>query len=390
MKITLRNIKISELVAGYEDKGEEGVSGYDGLLNIRPAYQREFIYKEKQRNAVIDTVRRNFPLNTMYWAVAGDGFELMDGQQRTISICQCVNGDFSVEIDGMPLGFGNLTPDKRQEILDYELSVYVCEGTESEKLDWFKIINIAGEKLTDQELRNAIYTGPWLADAKRWFSRRTSTPAMQEGRDKLVTGSPERQEVLERALDWFSDGKIENYMQSHQHDNDAQELWQYWQAVFNWVKRVFPNQDSARSRLMKGLPWGKFYNQHKNDNLNAATLETRIAELIEDEEVDNKRGIYEYLLTGKESALSLRAFNEKTKVAVYEKQKGICPACRKHFSIGEMEADHIIPWSKAARRRRTTAKCSARWITGQRAAGKYADPNGKLDATAKSASRRKM
>jgi hypothetical protein len=345
MKIALQNIKVSELIAGFENKAEEGVRGYDGRLNIRPPYQREFIYKEKQRNEVIHTVRKRFPLNTMYWVKIGDDdFELMDGQQRTISICQYVAGDFSVEIDGSPMSFGNLTDDKRKEILDYELSVYVCEGTDSEKLDWFKIINIAGVKLTEQELRNAIYTGTWLADAKRWFSK-TGAPAVQEGRDKLVSVSTIRQEVLETALDWISGGKIEDYMSAHQHDKDAQELWQYWQAVFDWVKRVFPNQDSARARLMKDLPWGKFYKEHKDDKLNAAELEQRIVELIDDDEVDGKKGIYEYLLTGNEKTLSLRAFDEKTKQKIYAKQNGICPVCKKHFTIGEMEADHILPWT---------------------------------------------
>ena len=345
MKIALHSIKVSELIAGFENKAEEGVRGYGGRLNIRPPYQREFIYKEKQRNEVIHTIRKKFPLNTMYWVKVGDDyFELMDGQQRTISICQYVAGDFSVEIDGSPMNFGNLTGNKRQEILDYELSVYVCEGTDSEKLDWFKIINIAGERLTDQELRNAIYTGTWLADAKRWFSK-TGAPAVQEGRDKLVSGSTIRQEILEMALDWISGGKIEDYMSAHQHDQDAQEVWQYWQAVFDWVKRVFPNQDSARAKLMKGLPWGKYYNEHKDDKLNAAELEQRIAELIDDDEVDSKKGIYEYLLTGNEKTLSLRAFDDKTKQKIYAKQKGICPICKKHFTIGDMEADHILPWN---------------------------------------------
>lgn len=348
MKIALQNVKVSELTNGYVDKAEEGVRGYGGRLNIRPAFQREFIYKEKQRDEVIHTVRRNFPLNTMYWAVAGDGFELMDGQQRTVSICQYVQGDFAVDVDGSPMFFTTFTADKRQQILDYELSVYMCEGTESEKLDWFKIINIAGAKLTDQELRNAIYTGTWLADAKRWFSR-NSPPAVQDGRDKLVNGSPNRQEILETALEWISGGKIEDYMSRHQHDKDAQELWQYWQAVFDWVRRVFPNHDSARAKLMKGLPWGAFYNRHKDDNLNAADLERRIAELIDDDEVDNKKGIYEYLLTGNEKTLNLRAFDEKAKVKIYAKQKGICPVCKKHFAIGEMEADHILPWSKGGK-----------------------------------------
>jgi HNH endonuclease/Protein of unknown function DUF262 len=345
MKIALHSIKVSELVAGFENKAEEGVCGYGGRLNIRPPYQREFIYRGKQRDEVIHTVRKNFPLNTMYWVkVSDDDFELMDGQQRTISICQYVAGDFSVEIDGSPMNFGNLTGDKRQEILDYELSVYVCEGADSEKLDWFKIINIAGERLTDQELRNAIYTGTWLADAKRWFSK-TGAPAVQEGRDKLVSGLTLRQEVLETALYWISGGKIEDYMSAHQHDKDAQELWQYWQAVFDWVKRVFPNQDSARAKLMKALPWGKFYNEHKDDKLNAAELEQRIVKLIDDDEVNSKKGIYEYLLTGNERTLSLRAFDEKTKQQIYAKQNGICPTCKKSFTIGEMEADHILPWT---------------------------------------------
>lgn len=214
MKIDLQKVKIADLFDGFADNGEQGVSGYSGKLNIRPAYQREFIYKEKQRNAVIDTVRRGFPLNTMYWAVAGDDYELMDGQQRTISICQYVSGDYSVMVDGSPKSFHNLAADQQQQIRDYELSVYVCDGTDSEKLDWFKIINIAGAQLTDQELRNAIYTGPWLADAKRWFSR-NNPPAVQDGRDKLVNGSPNRQEILETALDWLSDGKIEQYMDTH-------------------------------------------------------------------------------------------------------------------------------------------------------------------------------
>ena len=348
MNIDPQRITVSALFADYVDNGEQGVTGYSGKLNIRPAYQREFIYKEKQRNAVIDTVRKGFPLNTMYWAVAGDGFELMDGQQRTISICQYVSGDYSVMVDGSPKSFHNLASNQQQQILNYELSVYVCDGTDSEKLDWFKIINIAGVQLSDQELRNAIYTGPWLADAKRWFSR-NNPPAVQDGRDKLVNGSPNRQEILETALDWLSDGKIEHYMDAHQPDADADELWQYWQSVFAWVKRIFPNQDSARVRLMKGLAWGKFYNTHKDDKLNAAELEKRLVALIDDDEVESKKGIYPYLLTGNDKTLNLRAFDEKTKQAVYARQKGICPVCITHFEFQQMEADHAVPWHKGGK-----------------------------------------
>jgi hypothetical protein len=282
--------------------------------------------------------------------VAGDEHELMDGQQRTISICQYVAGDFAVEMDGSPRFFHNLSAERRQQILDYELSIYVCEGSEGEKLDWFKIINIAGEKLTDQELRNAIYTGPWLADAKKWFSR-TGGPAYAMG-EKYVNGSPIRQDFLEEALDWITADKIDEYMSVHQHDADAQELWQYFQAVIAWIQRVFPNY----RKLMKGLDWGRFYNAHKGDALNAATLESRIVALIEDDEVDNKKGIYEYLLTGNEKTLSLRAFDDKTKVKTYEKQKGICPVCKKQFEFGGMEADHIVPWSKGGKTEATNCR----------------------------------
>ncbi len=340
MKIELKNIKIRDVVNGYKDSGESGVVGYGGKLNIRPAFQREFIYGQKERDAVIKTVRSGFPLNTMYWSVDRDGgFELMDGQQRTISVCQYVTEIIPIKFDdGYELAFNNLTADQQKQILDYELSIYICKGTESEKLAWFRTINIAGKPLTDQELLNAMHTGPWLADAKRWFSK-TGGPAYQIG-ENYVNGSPIRQDYLEKALDWISGGKIENYMSRHQQDKDAQELWQYFQEVVAWIERVFPEY----RKIMKGLEWGRFYNEHKNDKLNAAGLEKRIAELIEDDEVDNKKGIYEYLLTGDEKTLNLRDFDEKTKVKQYEKQKGICPVCKKHFEIDEMEADHIIPW----------------------------------------------
>lgn len=328
-----------------------------GKLNIRPAYQREFIYKDKQRNEVIHTVRKGFPLNTMYWVAVEDpsppapsppegrgGYELMDGQQRTISLCQYVAGDFAIEIDKTPYFFGNLTAVRQQEILDYGLQIYVCEGTDQEKLDWFKIINIAGEKLTDQELRNAIYTGPWLADAKRWFSK-TGCPAYAIG-EKYVNGSPIRQEFLETALEWINNGDVEGYMSVHQHDADAQPLWQHFQSVINWVQVLFPNY----RKEMKGLEWGRFYRDHgQRKDLNAATLESRIKELIDDDEVQSVKGIYEYLLTNNEKTLNLRTFDDKMKRKVYEQQSGVCPDCRKPFDISAMEADHIVPWHKGGK-----------------------------------------
>ena len=187
MEIKLQNIKVREVVNGYKDSGENGVVGYGGKLNIRPVFQREFIYGEKERDAVIKTLRQGFPLNTMYWSIDPDGnYELMDGQQRTISICQYITDIIPIRFDdGHELAFTSLTIDQQDQILDYPLSIYICEGTQSEKLAWFRTINIAGKPLFEQELLNAMHTGPWLTDAKRWFSK-TSAPAVQDNRDKLL------------------------------------------------------------------------------------------------------------------------------------------------------------------------------------------------------------
>ena len=199
MKIELHEIPVREVVEGYVDNNEEGVVGYGGRLNIRPKYQREFIYDEEKRNAVIDTIRKGFPLNVMYWVKNEDGtFEVLDGQQRTISFCQYVEGEFSIE----HRNFHNLTDVEKEQILNYTLMVYFCEGNDKEKLDWFRIINIAGMKLTDQELRNATYTGPWLSDAKLKFSK-SNCAAYLLSKD-YVRGSPIRQDILETAIRWKS------------------------------------------------------------------------------------------------------------------------------------------------------------------------------------------
>lgn len=335
MKIELKEITVRDLTNGYIDNAEEGIFGYGGKLNIRPPYQREFIYNDKQRDAVINTITKKFPLNTMYWSVRKDGkFEIIDGQQRTVSICQYVNGDFS--IDG--LAFHNLPKDKQEQILNYSLMIYFCSGTESERLDWFRIINIAGEKLTDQELRNAVYSGSWVSDAKRYFSK-TGCVAYQIGSD-FLSGSAIRQEYLETVIDWISKGQIKDYMSKHQHDKDAKVLWKYFQDVISWVKSVFINY----RKEMKGVPFGILYNEFKNKKVNAKKLEKEIAILMEDEDVTNKKGIYSYVLTRKEKFLNIRSFTEKQKREAYERQKGVCPYCKKKWKIEEMEADHITPW----------------------------------------------
>lgn len=336
MNIELKEITIQELSDGFQDNNENGVVGFGGKLDIRPSYQREFIYKDKQRDAVINTITKNFPLNVMYWAVREDGtFEVIDGQQRTISICQYIDGDFAFQ----NRYFHNLKADEKEKILNYTLMVYVCSGTESEKLEWFKTINIAGEKLTEQELRNAVYTGSWVSDAKRYFSK-SGCVAYNIGSDYL-NGSPIRQEFLETAIDWISEGKIENYMATHQHDPNATALWLYFQSVITWVNATFTVK---RKKFMKGIQWGLFYNKYKDVVFDTKAIEEETARLIADDEVEKKSGIYAYILTKDERYLGIRTFSDSVKQKVYEKQKGICPICKNHFDISEMEGDHITPW----------------------------------------------
>ena len=343
MKIKLHEIPVRDVVEGYMDSAENGVVGYGGRLNIRPAFQREFIYKDKQRDEVIRTIRKDFPLNVMYWVLSDDGnYELLDGQQRTISICQYVQGDFSID----HLGFGNLTKAEQEQILDYPLMIYICEGTDKEKLDWFKIINIAGEQLMPQELRNAIYTGQWLTEAKKYFSK-TSCPAFKIASDYL-TGTPIRQDYLQTALKWISAREglaIEDYMAKHQHDTNCSELWLYFQSVINWVKVIFPNY----RKEMKGLDWGILFNRFGDGQYDPKELEERIVVLMEDDDVTNKKGVYPYLLDGQEKHLSIRAFTQSMKRSAYERQKGVCPLCGGTFALKEMQADHITPWSKGGR-----------------------------------------
>ena len=344
MQIQLKEITIRELTKDFADNAEAGVVGYGGRLDIRPPYQREFIYNDKQREAVINTVTKEFPLNVMYWAVReGGDFEIIDGQQRTISICQYVNGDFSVDVSGNKLAFHNLTDDQQAQILNYKLTVYQCSGTDSEKLDWFKTINIAGEKLTDQELRNAVYSGTWVTDAKKYFSK-SGCVAYSIGSDYL-SGTPIRQDYLETAIKWINGGEIEKYMSEHQHDQNAAALWRYFQDVITWVETTF----TKKRKFMKGVDWGTLYNNFKDGKFDTEKIEQETAKLILDDDVTKNSGIYPYILTGDEKYLSIRAFSDPIKQKVYEKQKGICAKSGKHFPIEEMEADHITPWHEGGK-----------------------------------------
>ena len=357
MTIQLVHIKVRDLFNGYQDNGPDGVVAYGGKLDVRPAYQREFVYKPEQQQAVIDTISKGYPLNVMYWADQGDGhYELIDGQQRTLSICTFLNNDFSCKgLFSIPqsLQFGSLTKDQQDKLLDYELTVYICDGNPSEKLEWFKTINIAGEKLTDQELRNAVYAGPWVSDAKRYFSK-TGCAAYGLG-SKYLKGTAIRQDYLESVIYWYGDQAmpkldIEECMMKHQHDPKAQDLWDYFQRVIEWVERLFPTY----RKEMKGLPWGIYYNRYHKNTYNPIALEQEIATLMADEDVTKKSGIYKYTLekaigNDDPSVLGIRAFGDSQKRTIYEQQGGVCPHCGKKYEYEEMEGDHITPWSKGGK-----------------------------------------
>ena len=371
MKIDLHRITVRELVDGYVDDAESGVCGYGGRLDIRPAYQREFVYGEKERNAVISTVMRGFPLNVMYWAKNADGtFEVMDGQQRTISLCQYFNGDFAWGDLGGVGGLGakyfhRQLEDVQRKFLDYELMVYFCEGEPSEKIDWFKVINIAGLKLTAQEMRNAVYSGPWVAYAKRYFSK-PGCVAHKIG-SPYVNAKFDRQECLETAIGWIAGGDddrlIEKYMADHQGDGEATELWLHFQKVINWAETIFPDY----RKEMKGLDWGRLYREFGGKRWNPTELGRQVAALMADKEVEKKSGIYEYLLSGgvRVEKLHLRQFDDDDKRSAYERQTAEaaakrvsnCPMCAKGggpdskriWDFGEMEGDHIVPWSKGGK-----------------------------------------
>ena len=358
--MTIQQIKVTvgEVCRGYVNNDELGVRGYDGQLDIRPPYQREFIYDDKEQQAVISTVLKGYPLNVMYWVRRSDDaecpYEVMDGQQRTLSLCEYVAGKFSYEFKA----FFNQPADVKKRILDYPLMVYVCEGNESEKLEWFKTINIYGKPLRNQEIRNAVYAGPFVSDAKWHFSKR-NCGAYRLGKD-LVNGTFNRQEVLELALKWMAahetrlgnPQKIEDYMSRHQHDPNANNLWTYFQNVLNWAMTNF--NVKRFGKIMKGLDWAFFYDTYRDETLNTDELAARIAALMIDSEIQKPSGIIPYVLTGDEHCLNLREFPKDIKMRVYEKQNHRCanPQCpRKGVELlfEEMEGDHVTPWRDGGR-----------------------------------------
>jgi hypothetical protein len=353
MTIKQIEVTVGEITRGYMNNDEQGVRGYDGLLDIRPPYQREFIYSEKEQQAVITTVLRGYPLNVMYWVRRSDDaecpYEVMDGQQRTLSLCEYVAGKYSYDFKN----FFNQPEDIQRKILDYKLTIYVCEGEPSEKLAWFKTINIAGKPLNEQEINNAIYAGPFVSDAKRHFSK-SNCGAYRLGKD-LVNGTPIRQEFLRKALEWMAEHEergghrksIVGYMAEHQHDPNANNLWTYFQTVLNWA---ITNFDMKKfKKIMKGLNWAELYDRFGSSTLDTADLARRISTLMRDSDIQKQTGIIPYVLTGDERYLDLRAFPEDIKLAVWEKQAHICPLCGREFDYEFMEGDHIKPWRDGGR-----------------------------------------
>ncbi len=353
--MTIKQIEVTvrDITRGYINNDEQGVRGYNGQLDIRPPYQREFIYNEKEQQAVITTVLNGYPLNVMYWVKRSDDaecpYEVMDGQQRTLSLCEYVDGKFSYDFKN----FFNQPKDIQERILNYKLTVYVCEGEASEKLEWFKTINIAGKPLNEQEINNAIYAGPFVSDAKRHFSK-SNCGAYRLGKD-LVNGTPIRQDYLKKALEWMAEHETREghrqsavgYMAAHQHDPNANNLWSYYQQVLNWA---ITNFDMKRfKKIMKGLDWAYFYDNYSKVTLDTAELAKQISRLMRDSEVQRPNGIIPYVLTGDERHLGLRAFPEDIKLAVWEQQHHICPLCGKEFDYEFMEGDHITPWREGGR-----------------------------------------
>lgn len=360
MKIQELRLPIRDLIKGYaEDNSTFRVVAYDGKLDVRPEYQREYVYKEKERDAVINTVLNGFPLNIMYFVDRTDGtYEVLDGQQRIISICRyATNPAISVKIPSKTLpgkfdsvNYANLYDEQKEQFLDYELQVYICKGTEQEKIDWFQVINIAGVELENQEILNAVLHSTWLTDAKSVFSRKGCPAYRKYG--KYLKGECIRQKYLETVFRWAADSEhitgkeaVREYMQKHRSDANADALWKYFENVFTWVQKNF----GAFDKSMNGVEWGYLYNTHKDDMLDPTTLQHLLKNLLVDDEIGNRSGIYEYLLTGERKTLNLRRFSENQKQIMYHRQNGLCAMCGKPFVFEEMEGDHIKAWIKGGK-----------------------------------------
>lgn len=364
MITTLRtDLTIKDVCEGfvYNELEGRGLYGLGGRLVIQPEYQRNYIYADGKKDvAVIESIMNGYPLGLIYFnKVDDDKFEVLDGQQRITSFGRFVTNKFAVkDPNGMEQYFSGLSDDLRDKILNTPLTIYVCEGKESEIKDWFKTINIAGVPLNDQELRNAIYSGPFVTAAKAEFSNSQNSNIQKWS--AYVSGTVNRQEFLKTALDWVSSGEIEDYMSSHRQDNNINELKTYYNAVIDWVSATFLDVKNE----MCGLNWARLYRQYHNKPYDPNELSGQVEELYNDPYIRNRKGIFEYVLDGcrNPSLLDVRVFDDAIKRKVYTDQtirakefgESNCPLCaigheanrNKIYSLSEMDADHVTAWSK--------------------------------------------
>lgn len=386
MKTTLEtNISVAELCDGfvYNQLEGKGLFGLSGKLTIQPEYQRNYIYAEdngKRERAVIESVLKGYPLGLIYFnKVAAQEFEVLDGQQRITSIGRFVTNKFAIMEGGNPKTFDSLPKDQQEKILDSKMLIYVCEGTETEIKQWFETINIAGVPLKPQELLNAIYSGPFVTLAKAEFSN--SQNANIQKWSAYISGSANRQDYLERALDWVSKGDIGTYMSSHRTNNNITELKNYFESVIDWVSSVFTDVEKE----MQGQEWGRLYESYYKTSYDPANVSAEVKRLYGDPFIKNRRGVFEYILGGSKDSklLDIRVFDEATKRSVYEAQTKTakanstsnCSFCAighdsnkgRIWAIKDMEADHVSAWSKGGAT--SAANCEMLCKTHNRAKG---------------------
>ena len=369
MKTTLKtDITVKDICDGfvYNELEGKGLFGLSGKLTIQPEYQRNYIYASdggKKEMAVIESILKGYPLGLIYFnKVSENNLEVLDGQQRITSAGRFVTDKFAIKDgNGMEQYYGGMAKDKKAKILETKLLIYECEGTESEIKEWFRTINIAGVPLNNQELLNAVYSGPFVTLCKEEFSN--SQNANIQKWSAYVSGSANRQEFLECALDWVSKGDVGDYMSSHRFDKNINELKKYFNSVIDWVSGVFTDVESE----MRGLEWGRLYEEYHKKAYNPAKVSAKVHKLYADPYVKNRKGIFEYILGGSINTklLDVRVFDEATKKAVYttqtvaaeKKEKSNCSHCAighdanksKIWSFGEMDADHVSAWSKGGK-----------------------------------------
>lgn len=386
MKTELKQYTVKDITEGfvYNEFEGKGLYGLSGQLVIQPEYQRNYIYGDGKKDvAVIDSILKEYPLGLIYFNQGEGSLEVLDGQQRITSIGRFVTGKFAIKRDGREQTFSSLPPEEQELILGSTLLVYVCEGTEPEIKKWFETINIAGVKLSDQELLNAIYSGPFVTAAKAEFSN--SRNALQQKWASYVKGDPTRQEVLEVALDWVAAAKgkdIDGYLALHRHDTSIDELKTYFTTVIDWAGSVFTR---APDKEMRGLEWNRLYEEYHAKAYNPTAVDSQVEELRNDPAVHNRRGIYEFVLGGGTDTklLDVRFFDDKTKRAAYTEQTktteaaGVsnCPLCAvgtnanrtRIYKFNEMDADHVAAWSKGGAS--DLANCEMLCVTHNRAKG---------------------